>query len=228
MTALVEVVAVRKSFPRANPRQPTGEVLCGISLDVQEGEFLAITGPSGSGKSTLLNLIGTLDRPSAGSITLLGKAIENLSGDDAAQLRNQALGFVFQSFHLLYKMTVWANATLPLIYAGVSRQERRKRVAGVLSRVGLAGYENHLAGELSGGQQQRVALARALINSPRLLLADEPTGNLDTRTGREMLEMLRELNGEGLTIVMVTHDPNCRQAASRAIQVIDGTIHTTE
>ncbi|MCG8406388.1 MAG: ABC transporter ATP-binding protein [Phycisphaerales bacterium] len=197
----------------------------GISLTIGSGEFLAIMGPSGSGKSTLMHILGCLDRCDRGQYLLEGADVTRMSKRELARLRNQKLGFVFQSFNLLSRTTVLDNVALPLTYAGVSRRERRRRAASLLDRVGLSDRSMHLSNQLSGGQQQRVAIARALVTEPVILFADEPTGNLDTRTGAEIMALLEELNREsGLTIVIVTHEPDIAECARRVIAVRDGKI----
>jgi putative ABC transport system ATP-binding protein len=198
--------------------------LAGLTLCVQRGEVLAIMGPSGSGKSTLMNIIGCLDRPTSGSYQLDGKTVSQLSDDDLAEIRNRKVGFVFQSFNLLNRLTATANVDLPLRYAGM-RKGRRERAAEVLRMVGLGDRLDHRPMELSGGQQQRVAIARALVNNPAIILADEPTGNLDSHSGAEILDLLLKLNREqGTTLVIVTHDSNVASHASRVIHLKDGCI----
>jgi len=200
--------------------------LRGITLDIHQGEFVAIMGPSGSGKSTLMNLIGCLDRPTSGSIYLEGRDIAKLDHDELAEIRNRTLGFVFQSFHLLSRTSALENVELPLVYAGVPRAERRARAAEALRRVGLAERAGHHPNQLSGGQQQRVAIARAIVNQPKLLVADEPTGNLDSKTSVEIMALFQELGRAGLTIVLVTHEPDIAAYASRVLVVRDGRIQT--
>jgi putative ABC transport system ATP-binding protein len=194
------------------------------SLSIRRGELVAIMGPSGSGKSTLLNLLGTLDRPSGGRYLLDGEAVSTLDDDQLAQLRNEKLGFVFQSFHLLAQENAQENVELPLLYARISRRQRRVRALEALERVGLAERAEHRPTQLSGGQQQRVAIARAIVNRPLLLLADEPTGALDSETSREVMELLLELHRQGMTVVIVTHDPKVASYAERVIVVEDGRI----
>jgi len=198
--------------------------LRGVTLEVYPGEFVAIMGPSGSGKSTFMNLLGCLDRPTSGEYWLAGNLVSRLSSDRLASMRNQLIGFVFQGFNLLGRATALRNVTLPMIYAGLSRRERESRARKVLELVGLGGRVNHKPAELSGGQQQRVAIARALINGPALLLADEPTGNLDSHTSVEIMGVLQALNEQGLTIVLVTHDINIAQYAKRQVAFLDGRI----
>ena len=202
--------------------------LQGVSLDVYPGEFVAIMGPSGSGKSTFMNLIGCLDRPTSGEYWLAGNRVSHLSSDRLADIRSRLIGFVFQVFNLLGRATALNNVALPMIYAGLPRHEREKRARLVLQLVGLAERVNHRPSELSGGQQQRVAIARALINGPVLLLADEPTGNLDSHTSIEIMGVLQALNEQGLTIVLVTHDPNIARYASRQVTFLDGRVMRDE
>jgi putative ABC transport system ATP-binding protein len=196
--------------------------LRGVSLAVYPGEFVAVMGPSGSGKSTFMNLIGCLDTPTQGEYWLNGKLVSSLSSDQLASVRNRMIGFVFQGFNLLGRATALKNVALPMIYAGFSKREREGRARKMLSLVGLSNHINHKPTELSGGQQQRVAIARSLINGPSLLLADEPTGNLDSQTGLEIMAVLQALNEQGLTIVLVTHDFNIARYAKRVVQFFDG------
>lgn len=198
--------------------------LGGVNLKVDKGEFLAIMGPSGCGKSTLLNILGLLDNPSSGSYKLNGKEVGSLKEKDRGQLRKGNVGFVFQSFNLIDEIDVAHNVELPLIYLGLSRAERKKRVAEMLEKVHMSHRSRHLPQQLSGGQQQRVAIARALVTSPGLILADEPTGNLDSKNGKEIMELLSELNREGTTIVMVTHSDRDASYAGRVINLFDGAI----
>ena len=194
------------------------------TLHIYPKEFVSIIGPSGSGKSTLMNIIGCLDIADAGSYRLDGLPIEDYSENQLAQIRNQKIGFVFQSFNLIPKLTAEENVELPLIYQKVKRSERQKRVKAALERVGLINRAKHLPTELSGGQQQRVAIARALVTNPSLILADEPTGNLDSKTSREIMEIFHELHAQGNTIVLITHDNEVAKQASRAIHILDGQI----
>ncbi|AUC24828.1 ABC transporter ATP-binding protein [Streptococcus uberis] len=206
------------------------QVLKGINLEVYEGEFVAIMGPSGSGKSTLMNIIGLLDRPTSGDYSLNGKKVETLSDRHLASVRNKEIGFVFQQFFLLSKLNALQNVELPLIYAGVSVSQRRQLAKQYLEKVELEKRMKHLPSELSGGQKQRVAIARALVNNPSIILADEPTGALDTKTGEQIMALLTALNREGKTIIMVTHEPDIADYATRKIVIRDGeiTADTTE
>jgi putative ABC transport system ATP-binding protein len=198
--------------------------LCGVDLDVKRGEFVALIGPSGSGKSTLMAIIGCLDTPTAGTYCLDGEAIQGLAGSDLARIRNTKVGFVFQTYNLLPRADALRNIELPMLYAGIPRKERREKAMELLRKVGLEGREHSLPGTLSGGQRQRVAIARALANTPTLLLADEPTGALDSKTGAEVLDLFKELNAQGNTLILVTHDPHIAAMASRQVEIRDGLI----
>jgi putative ABC transport system ATP-binding protein len=198
--------------------------LRGIDLVVERGEFLALIGPSGSGKSTLMAILGCLDSPTAGTYTLEGQRVEKLSGGDLARIRNEKIGFVFQQYNLLPKASVLRNVELPMLYAGVSRKERRRRAQELLETVGIPEKAKVLPAALSGGQRQRVAIARALANHPALLLADEPTGALDSKTGHEVLEVFADLNRQGHTIVIVTHDMSIASMAGRRVELHDGLV----
>ena len=195
-----------------------------VSLDVQPGEFVAIVGPSGSGKSTMMHILGCLDRPTAGAYELAGTPVADLDDDGLAQLRSRAIGFVFQSYNLLPRTSALDNVATPLLYQGVARGERQERARAALERLGLGDRVGHEPTELSGGQQQRVAVARALVTEPALILADEPTGNLDSRSGADVMDVFRELHAGGRTIVLITHDPVVAASASRQVHLLDGRI----
>jgi putative ABC transport system ATP-binding protein len=216
---VIEARELTKVYGRGENRV---EALAGMNMNVEPGEWIAIMGPSGSGKSTLMNILGLLDRPTSGSYTLNERNVSGLRGGELARARRDLIGFVFQSYNLLPRQSALANVELPMIYAGLGRKERRKRALGVLERVGLAERAHHRPPELSGGQMQRVAIARALVNSPALLLADEPTGNLDTASGAEILDLFEELNASGVTVVVVTHDAEVAARAQRVVELRDG------
>ena len=199
-----------------------------VDLSIRAGDFLAVMGPSGSGKSTLMNILGCLDVPPSGSYEIRGTPVANLSPDELADLRNREIGFVFQVFHLLPRYTAQRNVELPLLYAGVGREERARRALEALQSVGIGERRHHRSNELSGGQKQKVAIARALVNRPSLLLADEPTGNLDSKSGEELLDILVRLNEEGTTIVLVTHDPVIARRAKRTVYIVDGRLVTSD
>jgi putative ABC transport system ATP-binding protein len=201
-----------------------GEVraLDGVSLDIDKGEFVAVMGPSGSGKSTFMNVIGCLDRPSAGQYALDGKNVSELAGDELAAVRNRSIGFVFQQFNLLARTPAVENVELPLVYAGVGKKERTEKALRMLERVGLSDRTDHHPAQLSGGQQQRVAIARALVTEPLLILADEPTGALDSKTSLEIMALLQALNRQGMTVVLVTHEPDIARFARRILAFRDG------
>ncbi len=219
---IVEAIDVTREYPMEGLTVPA---LRGVSLRIHPGEFLAIVGPSGSGKSTLMHLLGCLDRPTSGSLRIDGREISELSDSELAQLRNQTIGFVFQSFQLLARTSALDNVQLPLIYRGVPKAERRERAQEALTAVGLGHRLDHRPAQLSGGEQQRVAIARALVGEPELLLADEPTGNLDTRSGAEVMEILQRLNDDrGVAVALVTHELEIAAHARRQITVRDGLI----
>ena len=218
---VIRVVGLGKTYPTAAGEFPA---LRGVNLSIGAGEYLAIMGPSGSGKSTFMNLLGCLDQPSTGDYFLAGENVAQLDKDALATLRNRTLGFVFQGFNLLPRMTLQDNVALPLVYAGVDKETRRARASTLLERVGLGKYAQSLPNRISGGQQQRVAIARALVNQPRLILADEPTGNLDSHTSEEIMRLFAELNADGITIVLVTHEPDIAAHARRQVRFLDGCI----
>jgi putative ABC transport system ATP-binding protein len=219
--AVIEVAGLTKTYATAAGPFPA---LKGVDLTIRSGEYVAVMGPSGSGKSTFMNLLGCLDRASAGDYVLDGRHVESLSPDELAALRGRTIGFVFQGFNLLPRMSLEDNVALPLVYAGVDVASRRARAREMLERVGLGGYAASLPNRISGGQQQRVAIARALVNRPRLILADEPTGNLDSHTSEEIMALFDALNREGITIVLVTHEQDIAQHAKRQVRFLDGRI----
>jgi putative ABC transport system ATP-binding protein len=224
-SALVSIENVTKVY---NMGDVSVHALRGVSLQIHPGEFVAIMGSSGSGKSTLMNILGCLDRPTGGRYILAGRDVSRLSRSQLAEIRNQTLGFVFQSFNLLTRTSALENVELPLVYADVSTRERMKRAKASLERVGLGERLDHHPSQLSGGQQQRVAIARALVSNPKVILADEPTGNLDSQTSVEVMALFQELGKSGITIVLVTHEPDIAQHASRVIVVKDGQIQRDE
>lgn len=221
MPVLVKLEDVTKSYKM-------GEVniraLESVNLEINKGEFLAIVGPSGSGKSTLMHIIGLLDQPTKGKVYIKNKEVENLSQNEQAVLRNRQIGFVFQSFNLLARTSAQDNVVLPLIYSGLGRYDREKKAKDALKKVGLTKRIHHHPSQLSGGEQQRVAIARALVNNPSLILADEPTGNLDSKTGNQIIKLLINLNKIGHTIVLVTHEKKIANKANRIVQIMDGKI----
>ncbi len=219
--ALIEIRDLHKTYESGDVQV---HALRGVTLDIEAGESVAIMGSSGSGKSTLMNILGCLDRPTSGSYRLEGEEVARLSRDRLADIRNRTLGFVFQSFNLLSRTSAVENVELPLVYAGVGRRERRARALEALERVGLGARSEHRPSQLSGGQQQRVAIARAIVTRPRVILADEPTGNLDTATSDEIMAVLGDLVSGGITVVLVTHEPDIAAHAARVIDVRDGLI----
>ena len=222
---ILQLNHVYKDYTRGKTEVP---VLKDICLEVEKGEYLAIMGPSGSGKTTLMNLIGCLDVPTKGEYILDGRKINDLDDNALADIRNRYIGFVFQNFYLMPKMTALDNVALPLLYAGVSQKERRERAAEALKAVGLEERMNFLPNQLSGGQCQRVAIARAMVGNPQLLLADEPTGALDTASGNQIMDIFRELSGKGMTIIMITHEPSIAACANKTYHILDGQLITTE
>ena len=224
-TPIIELTEVHKTYDTG-----AAEVLAlrGVSMDIYPGEYVAIMGPSGSGKSTLMHILGCLDVPTDGTYRLAGTDVSAMSEMELAQVRNRRIGFVFQQFNLLASMTALRNVELPLCYAGVGRADRKVRALAALDRVGLADRVEHRPGELSGGQQQRVAVARSLVTDPALLLADEPTGNLDSRSTEDLLSLFDELHGAGRTIVLITHETTVAGAAGRVVRIRDGRLETPE
>lgn len=218
---IIELEGIRKTYRSGSLEF---EALCGIDTAVATGEYVAVLGPSGSGKSTLMNIVGCLDNPSAGRYLLAGEDVSQMTEAQLAEVRNRRIGFVFQHFNLLSSLPAWRNVELPLIYAGVHRAERRERAVAALERVGLGDRTGNKPGELSGGQQQRVAVARALVTEPALILADEPTGNLDSRSTADVLDLLDELHGAGRTIVLITHEHDVAARAGRRLTISDGRV----
>jgi putative ABC transport system ATP-binding protein len=218
---VIAIRSLQRNFPMG---ESVIRALRGVDVSIRRGEYVAIMGPSGSGKSTLMNLIGCLDTPDDGEYSLNGKRVSRMGDRELAAIRNKEIGFVFQTFNLLQRSSALRNVELPLVYAGATRRERHERALRALQRVGLADRVHHKPGELSGGQRQRVAIARALVNQPSILLADEPTGNLDSKTAEEILALFDELHAAGSTIVLVTHDENVARRAKRIIRLKDGMI----
>ena len=221
MGNVIEIRNIIRDFPLG---QETVHVLKGIDLDIERGDYIAIMGPSGSGKSTLMNLLGCLDTPTSGSYILNGKDVSKMSDDELAEIRNNEIGFVFQTFNLLPRTTALENVALPMIYAGISKKERTHRAEQVLENVGLADRMDHKPNQLSGGQRQRVAVGRALVNKPSIILADEPTGNLDSKTSEEIMDLLKEIHKNGNTVIVVTHEEDIAAKAHRVIRLIDGMV----
>ena len=225
MEPIIDIRDVHKTYVMGEERV---RALAGVSLTVRPADYIAVMGPSGSGKSTLMNVIGCLDTPTSGSYRLQGEEISRLDDDQLARIRNQRIGFVFQTFNLLPRVDAVRNVELPLVYSGLSREERRSKAEKALASVGLADRMHHRPNEMSGGQRQRVAIARALVNDPAIVLADEPTGNLDSRTGEEVMELIDRLNAGGHTIVLVTHEESLAMRAGRVVRLRDGRIVTDE
>ena len=223
--AILKLTDICKDYVQG--KEPV-RVLKNVNMTVEQGEYLAIMGPSGSGKTTLMNLIGCLDVPTSGDLELDGKDLKDLSDDQLAEIRNKHIGFVFQSFHLLPKMDALENVALPLLYAGVPLKERKKRAEEALKAVGLEERIHFLPNQLSGGQCQRVAIARAMVTKPALLLADEPTGALDTKAGNQIMEIFRNLSREGMTIIMITHEQSIADCADKIYYILDGELNTGE
>ncbi len=225
MSNVIEIRNIIRDFPLG---QETVHVLKGIDLDIERGDYIAIMGPSGSGKSTLMNLLGCLDTPTSGSYILNGKDVSKMSDDDLAEIRNHEIGFVFQTFNLLPRTTALENVALPMVYAGISKKDRTKRAEEVLTDVGLADRMDHKPNQLSGGQRQRVAVGRALVNKPSIILADEPTGNLDSKTSKEIMDLLDEIHQNGNTVIVVTHEEDIAARAHRVIRLIDGMVDSDQ
>ncbi|WKN27727.1 ABC transporter ATP-binding protein [Bacillus velezensis] len=218
---MIQLSKVKKSYQIG---KETFDVLRSIDLTIEEGEYVSIMGPSGSGKSTIMNIIGCLDRPTSGNYSLSGEDVSSCTEKELAAVRNKSIGFVFQQFQLLPRLNARKNVELPMIYAGIGKKEREERAEHALEKVGLADRMRHMPNELSGGQKQRVAIARAIVNEPKLILADEPTGALDTKTSISIMEQFTELNAEGVTVVLVTHEPEVADCTNRVIFVRDGMI----
>lgn len=218
------MIVLRDIVKRYTMGEEVVQALAGVDLEIARNEYVALTGPSGSGKSTLMNLLGCLDTPTEGSYTLNGRDVSGMNDTELAQVRNREIGFVFQSFHLLPRMTVLQNVMQPLVYRGMPQDERRARAAEALGKVGLGDRMGHRPNQLSGGQRQRVAIARALVGAPSILLADEPTGNLDTRTSAEIMALFDALHAQGQTVILVTHEPDIAAHCHRVLRVSDGRI----
>ena len=220
---IIETKNLRRTFKVGSE---TVEALKGVKLSVEKGEFVSIMGPSGSGKTTLMNIIGCLDTPTQGTYYLNNQLVNELDDDELASIRNKEIGFVFQSFHLLAKNSALDNVMLPMKYAGIKESEAQKRAINVLEKVGLSDRTSHTPSELSGGQQQRVAIARALVNNPSIIFADEPTGNLDSQTGEDVMNLFKELNNQGQTIILITHEEDIARQSKRIINIKDGLIES--
>ncbi|WP_305880319.1 ABC transporter ATP-binding protein [Flavobacterium cerinum] len=220
---IIEIKEIKRDFPLGNE---TVYVLKGIDLTINKGEYVALMGPSGSGKSTLMNILGCLDTPTSGEYILNGKDVSKMDDDELAGIRNKEIGFVFQTFNLLPRTTALDNVALPMVYAGFSKEERMKRATEVLKQVGLGDRMDHKPNQLSGGQRQRVAVARALVNHPSIILADEPTGNLDSRTSVEIMNLFNEIHANGNTVILVTHEEDIAEHAHRIIRLRDGVVES--
>jgi len=223
MSLVIKIRGIRRDFPLG---QEVVKVLKGIDLDIEKGEYLALMGPSGSGKSTLMNLLGCLDTPTEGTYELSGADVSNMTDDELAEIRNKEIGFVFQTFNLLPRTTALENVALPMVYAGVSKGDRIKRAEEVLADVGLADRMDHKPNQLSGGQRQRVAVGRALVNKPSIILADEPTGNLDSKTSLEIMTLFDDIHAAGNTVILVTHEEEVAKHAHRVIRLHDGIVES--
>ena len=223
MSLVIDIKAIRRDFPLG---QEIVKVLKGIDLQIKKGEYVALMGPSGCGKSTLMNLLGCLDTPTAGSYLLSGQDVSNMSDDELAEIRNKEIGFVFQTFNLLPRTTALDNVALPMVYAGATKTQRTKRAQEVLTDVGLADRMDHRPNQLSGGQRQRVAVGRALVNKPSIILADEPTGNLDSKTSLEIMALFDAIHAQGNTVILVTHEEEVAQHAHRVIRLRDGLVES--
>jgi putative ABC transport system ATP-binding protein len=223
MSLVIDIKGIRRDFPLG---QEIVKVLKGIDLQIEEGEYVALMGPSGSGKSTLMNLLGCLDTPTEGSYMLSGQDVSNMSDDELAEIRNKEIGFVFQTFNLLPRTTALDNVALPMVYAGATKSQRHKRAEEVLTDVGLADRMDHRPNQLSGGQRQRVAVGRALVNKPSIILADEPTGNLDSKTSLEIMNLFDAIHAQGNTVILVTHEEEVAAHAHRVIRLRDGIVES--
>ena len=223
MSLVIKIRNITRDFPLGNE---IVKVLKGIDLDIERGEYVALMGPSGSGKSTLMNLLGCLDTPTSGSYELNGNDVSNMTDDELAEIRNKEIGFVFQTFNLLPRTTALENVALPMIYAGASKSERTERAKQVLTDVGLADRMDHRPNQLSGGQRQRVAVGRALVNKPSIILADEPTGNLDSKTSEEIMNLFNDIHKAGNTVIVVTHEEDIAERAHRIIRLRDGVVES--
>ena len=223
MSLVIKIRNITRDFPLGNE---IVKVLMGIDLDIERGEYVALMGPSGSGKSTLMNLLGCLDTPTSGSYELNGKDVSNMTDDELAEISNKEIGFVFQTFNLLPRTTALENVALPMVYAGISKSNRKIRAEEVLAEVGLADRMDHKPNQLSGGQRQRVAVGRALVNKPSIILADEPTGNLDSKTSLEIMNLFNEIHKQGNTVIVVTHEEEVAEHAHRIIRLRDGMIES--